>query len=162
MLVSVIRRRRRQRSTRSAGGAVTVARHVQRPVPAPHREEDEERPARSSTKRRMARGQGSPNGEQSESIYLPERTTVSRNARMRDWVRRGCAQEKGQEETARRAQARRVREAQGRRDSRVGNVRRLRCTRGPSCLVGPSHPGLALLETVSTIDGIMEVSRPPN
>jgi hypothetical protein len=52
---TVIRRRRRPRRTRSAGGAVTVARHVPRPVPAPHREEDEERPARSSPKRRTAR-----------------------------------------------------------------------------------------------------------
>lgn len=46
-------------------------------------------------------------------------------------------------------QARRVREARGRRDSRVGNVRRLKSTRGPSCLVGPRHPGLASLEKVS-------------
>jgi hypothetical protein len=151
-----------------------VARPVPRSVPAPHREEDEERPARSSTKRRTARGQGSPNGEQSESIYLPERTTVSRNARMRDWVCRGCAQEPGGEymdaaERARRdcSQGAGAASARSTRKTRQPSghwatcaASALRCTRGPSCLVGPSHPGLALLETVSTIDG--QVSRPPN
>jgi hypothetical protein len=147
-----------------------VARHVPRPVPAPHREEDEERPARSSTKRRTARGQGSPNGEQSESIYLPERTTVSRNARMRDWVRRGCAQEymdaaeRARRDCSQGAGRRRGECAKHKEDKTAESATcaasALRCTRGPSCLVGPSHPGLALLETVSTIDG--QVSRPPN